>query len=885
MAISIKCAGCQAAFDVPETLDGKTIRCTSCKTQLVVAAKKPASPLPPVRSKPVIEVDDDEEKTRPSRSTGSKAGKLSPRRRDDDEDDDDEEEEEDERPRKGKKKPAPKGGNGAKIAIFGGLGVLVCGGLAAAIYFATASDDKKKDAGSDTAANGNSSAPSMPMGKNFGSKGGPPGSKGGPPGGKMPMPSNGGTTAPSMNVNANAGSTDASVPSGWKMVNGPGFSFSMPAEPKSSVVNGDQDSKATVYAHETPDKKAMFAIFATDVPPDADAQLIFNLLAGDAAPAASEEPPVPKGRPGRLGQGPGTRGPRRPNFRGGMNFGRMNGTMKLSNKRSVTVGGFPAMDFDAVSGPHKLTGRALVGGGKFVLALCGHETDPNFGRIDGAKFLDTVRITNGQMASAAPGPNNNYPGPMGIPQPMGVPGPMGSFPGPMGATGPMGSGSFSRRPGNVPGPMGAPPPNQFTPGPMGAPSPMGIPQPMGGPTGLPQPMGVPPSNNFPPGSGVPPQNNNFPPGPMNGFGPPSRAAGETVRPPLAARIEAFNAIAVDVDQGHAYTVSVRKDPKAYSKVLGTLTRYSYPEFKSPTTFNLPFAATRAVIDSKSGMLYLAAVTAKTYAIERAGFDRTHGTGDIQIYDLAPIRDGKAAAESNLKPVATIVQGGDICGLELSNDGKFLYVAVTKPTGKPRSHIKKYDLNDRKMVKDVPLPADAYDMQKSADGKKLFVIEHLRNSKAKNLQIMTCDLETMKVESFRAPGLALDIASAPDDTLVISVEKPMAPAANFNGGGNGFGNPGGGGNGFGPPRNGQFGNAGGGRRGGGRGGPQPGGIYGQPGSGVNPPPQSGGGIYGQPSGNLGNGNQKPVLPPLEGELHSVTADRSNTQFSLAWTASH
>src|SRR6185437_14319964 len=270
---------------------------------------------------------------------------------------------------------------------------------------------------------------------------------------------------------------------------------------------------------------------------------------------------------------------------------------------------------------------------------------------------------------------------------------------------------------------------------------------------------------------------------------------------------------------------------------------------------------------------------------RAGWLRPRSRhGDIQIYDLAPIRDGKAEPDSNLKPLATIVQGAEINGLELSNDGKFLYVAVTKSSDKPRSHIKKYDLGDRKLVKSVPLPADAYEMQKSADGKKLFVIEHLRNSKAKNLQIMSCDLETMKVESFRAPGIALDIASAPDDTLVISVEKPVAAAANFNGGGNGFGNPGGG-NGVGPPRNGQFGNLGGGRRGSG-GGPQPGGIYGQPGSGVNQPPaQPGGAIYGQANGNLGNGNQNPVLPPLEGELHSITADRSNTQFSMAWTASH
>ena len=34
--IAIKCPGCQAGFDVPTSLAGKTIRCTSCKTQLPV---------------------------------------------------------------------------------------------------------------------------------------------------------------------------------------------------------------------------------------------------------------------------------------------------------------------------------------------------------------------------------------------------------------------------------------------------------------------------------------------------------------------------------------------------------------------------------------------------------------------------------------------------------------------------------------------------------------------------------------------------------------------------------------------------------------------------------------------------------------------------------
>ncbi|MBY0513906.1 MAG: zinc-ribbon domain-containing protein [Gemmataceae bacterium] len=38
MAIPITCPGCKAGFEVPDNLAGKTIRCTSCKTQLSVPA-------------------------------------------------------------------------------------------------------------------------------------------------------------------------------------------------------------------------------------------------------------------------------------------------------------------------------------------------------------------------------------------------------------------------------------------------------------------------------------------------------------------------------------------------------------------------------------------------------------------------------------------------------------------------------------------------------------------------------------------------------------------------------------------------------------------------------------------------------------------------------
>src|SRR5206468_4249677 len=84
-----------------------------------------------------------------------------------------------------------------------------------------------------------------------------------------------------------------------------------------------------------------------------------------------------------------------------------------------------------------------------------------------------------------------------------------------------------------------------------------------------------------------------------------------------------------------------------------------------------------------------------------GYDRAHGYGDVQVFDLAPIRDGKVKEGDNLKPTATLAIGGDIRGLELSDDASALSVAFTKsqPGYNGKSHPKQYDTADRKIDKE------------------------------------------------------------------------------------------------------------------------------------------------------------------------------------------
>ena len=178
MAIPITCPGCQAGFEVPENLAGKTIRCTSCKTQLSVpaadakkpfgwagSAAKPAAAAAPAKAAPAraaVAVDDDDEddrKTSPAK-TASKNGptikgaiKSGSKRRDDDDDDDD-----DDRPRRRKNTKAA--GGGAMLALIGG-GVL-CLGAIVGLSVWLLSDGDKDTAKSDNTTNNSTTPTSGP---------------------------------------------------------------------------------------------------------------------------------------------------------------------------------------------------------------------------------------------------------------------------------------------------------------------------------------------------------------------------------------------------------------------------------------------------------------------------------------------------------------------------------------------------------------------------------------------------------------------------------------------------------------------------------------------------------------------------------------------------
>ena len=110
--------------------------------------------------------------------------------------------------------------------------------------------------------------------------------------------------------------------------------------------------------------------------------------------------------------------------------------------------------------------------------------------------------------------------------------------------------------------------------------------------------------------------------------------------------------------------------------------------------------TRAVIDPAKGLLYAATTTANA-ALGSMQYDQAAGVGDVDVYDLNAIRDGKVATGADLKPLGTFLVGSGkkIHGLELTPDGKTLIVLTTTTStnakNTPKSFLTQYDTETRK----------------------------------------------------------------------------------------------------------------------------------------------------------------------------------------------
>jgi len=240
---------------------------------------------------------------------------------------------------------------------------------------------------------------------------------------------------------------------------------------------------------------------------------------------------------------------------------------------------------------------------------------------------------------------------------------------------------------------------------------------------------------------------------------------------LKAKIDPFYAAVFDLEKKEVLTVSFREEmANRQMKILGWLNRYSYPSFGDPQRYKIPHMGTRMALDSARGLLYIASVTTPNKAVADQAIDRAAGVGHIEIFDLKPVRAGTIEDGAELRPIATLTQptNRSVRGLELSADGKSLFVLTTTNVRPFKSQLIKYDTETRKSLLTKDLPEGGWDMTRSADGQSLLVVELPGSNRSANVRVFdTAELKSIR--SMPLEGVGNDLASAPSGYIIGTVQ--------------------------------------------------------------------------------------------------------------------
>jgi len=272
------------------------------------------------------------------------------------------------------------------------------------------------------------------------------------------------------------------------------------------------------------------------------------------------------------------------------------------------------------------------------------------------------------------------------------------------------------------------------------------------------------------GNGPPPENPGGEPMPNPG------ATGEFVK---AGKVLQFWTAVVLPEKKELVTLSVRDG--AGAKPGGTIRRYGYPDFKLKATYQIPLPVNRAVVDEKAGRLYCATVSVydRTFSERELSFAQ----GDIQVFDLNKLLDGKLAELEDVKPLATIPIGTRISGLEISSKEPVLYVsAITtgKDKGKTfwKGRLYKIEADKQKVLEPIDLADPVWSMRLSPDGDKLYAGEMPLTpggqpllGVARPTNVVVVDAATWKrTKALPLPGAPVEIALAGERVLAIVSSK-------------------------------------------------------------------------------------------------------------------
>ena len=205
------------------------------------------------------------------------------------------------------------------------------------------------------------------------------------------------------------------------------------------------------------------------------------------------------------------------------------------------------------------------------------------------------------------------------------------------------------------------------------------------------------------------------------------------------------------------------------RIYGWLYRYNYPSFSDKKGYKIPRLGTRMALDSTRGLLYVATVKTPDQTTGAQHIDQAAGVGDVEIFDLNTLRDGKVPDGADLKPIASLVipSGTAIRGLELFDNGKSLFVLTTKTGRSMESHLVKYDTETRKPDPPKKLFEPAWDMRKSADGKSLLVLDWPDAKKTASIRIFNPADLTAKARPLG--GIANDMAQAKGGQFAATVQ--------------------------------------------------------------------------------------------------------------------
>ncbi len=796
--------------DAPMALDDDETPQPAAKKAQV---SKPA-PLakPAVAKKPLAKADvtvddddDDDENTRKKTNPNKSSTKTTAKKRQDDDDDDDEDDQPQKKNKKNKTKN--KGGSGAMIALIGG-GVIALAAIVGGGIWMLSRDGKKKE---ETASSTSDSKPTLSPPSYGGSGGSGPGGPGRPggPGGKPGGPGMpGGPGGPGMpsgpDSNPMPGGSGVTTPvsaDGWQTFTVEGFSAEMPGKPTLAKSETQQTPAGAVagktYILENAAKDEGFMVAVASLPlvieDPVQVQAFFTAaLAGIEKETAS------------------------------LSLG--GAKIKIGTPSDIKQDGFPGKEVQLLETDGGMGGgviRIVLARNKCYVFGTGSPKITNF-QEQTKRFMGSVKIsaTSGDGGNVAiGGPNGGGPGrpPMGGSAggpPMG--GPSGGMQYPMNGSG---GGPPNRPPGGGPGgvsPPGAAYGQQGAGGPM---QPGGVGGPMqpggiGGQPGIGGPMqpggfgGQPGGFSGQPGGlGGPGGGFGGQPGGLGGPGMPGRpGGGGPGRPgmggpgqvhsptdvnPAPFGVNADGRLKHKIDTFYTAAFLEQKEQKAFftitsrqekTKLLGTLTWHEYPSFTPKGSYKLPHLATRAVIDSDKGLLYVTTTSNLPAAtINPLQYDLVSLIGDIHVFELSSIIDGTIPPGAELKPLATIPIGKSIHGLELSNDGKFLFVAST--TTSKTSSVLKIDTETRKATgTPLALPEPVWEMRKTADGKSLLILDAAPHVLGKTAMIRVYNQETLKEDKqpISAQGVANHIASAPSAAKGDSAVTVAGSGANLPG---------------------------------------------------------------------------------------------------------